>query len=173
MPEPRSLKYLAAKQLKKSNPNQFFKFHNNIVLSKEIQEQFVEPAVEEIIKKQEHLFERKILARQEQVEDCSGDMAQSRCFSKMTASMGMIVTAGIHLGIYYMLQASDVSQSTQTTFLLTIPVTAIAGMCGGVFLVEKIASCLAHCCIPRVSNNITVDLNEIADEGHLKAAFQV
>ncbi|WP_133141146.1 hypothetical protein [Legionella spiritensis] len=168
------MKYLAAKQLKKSNPNQFFKFHNNIVLDKEIQEQFVEPAVAQIIKKQEHLFERKVLARQEQVEDCSGNLAQNRCFSKTTASMGLVVTAGIHLGIYFILKASNVSQSTQSTFLLTMPLTAIAGICGGVFMVRQIASCLAHCCIPGVSNNITVDLNEIADEENLlKAAFQV
>lgn len=161
MPEIPSLQKLAAEALSKSkNPNHFFRLYNT-PMPDEIIKTYVLPLVNKQIEKQTAAYFDKVENRQKKIEDRSITLSQNTCFVKTAGCTGSMLMSGLHVGIYFILQAAGVDASTQIIWLTTIPVSFIVGTCGGMFLSPYLAKALARCVTPSISGKITINLEEL------------
>lgn len=151
---------LAAEAIKKTNPHLFFTLYKNKTLSHEIENKYVNPPVQELVKQHEQIYLTNVEERNENVKYCSSRIEADCCFKKCASLTMMALGSGIHLGIYFILRSSGVPYSTTLTYLATLPVTLCVTACFSPCAAILLAKGIAHCVTPDVPEE-TVDLNEI------------
>ncbi|AWN73653.1 hypothetical protein LEAN103870_10260 [Legionella anisa] len=151
---------LTAEVIKKTNPHLFFTLYKNKVLPSQIEDEYVNPPIQALVKKHEHIYLANVKERKEVVNDRSSHIQGNCCF-KNCASLAMTALGGgVHLAVYYILRTAGASDSTTLTFLSCIPATIIVSACFSPCATFLMAKGIAHCITSGVPKE-TVDLNEV------------
>ncbi|CAM2962112.1 Uncharacterised protein [Legionella steigerwaltii] len=165
-PQPRKIPKLitlAAQVINKTNPHLFFTLYNNKTLPHEIENQYVNPPVQKLVKEHEEIYRSNDRKRKRKVDNFSSHLEENNCYRKCASLTMAALGGGIHLSTYYILRASGASSSVTFTFLTTIPATIIVMACFSPCAVHLLAKGIANCVTPRVSNE-EIDLNKkVAD----------
>ncbi|MGM9452087.1 hypothetical protein ACTAZI_02005 [Legionella bozemanae] len=151
---------LTAEVIKKTNPHLFFTLYGNKKLPPQIENEYINPPVQELVKQHEHIYWANVKERKEEVKYRSSRIEVDCCFKKCTSLTMMALGSGVHLGIYYILRASGVPYSTTITYLATLPVTLCVTACFSPCAAFLLAKGIANCITPDVPEE-TVDLYEV------------
>lgn len=154
-----SLKSLAADTLQKTNPTLFFRIPAQ-GMPPEITTQYIEPAIDRLVAQATEEYLEKEAIRQDRVEQCTSALTSNDCFPKVASCTTSTIASGVHVAIYFILQAAEVNPSTRITFLCTVPVTWFVSACAGMCLTRPLARGLANLFTPANPSKITIDLGE-------------
>ncbi|KTD42135.1 hypothetical protein [Legionella parisiensis] len=151
---------LTAEVIKKTNPHLFFTLYGNKELPPQIENEYVNPPVQELVKQHEHIYLANVKERKDEIKYRSARIETDYCFKKCAGLMMLALGSGVHLGIYYILRSSGVPYSTTITFLATLPATVCVTACFSPCAAILLAKGIARCITPGVPEE-TVDLTEI------------
>ncbi|HHT0592764.1 TPA: hypothetical protein ACTXXA_002001 [Legionella anisa] len=154
---------LAAEVIKKTNPHLFFTLYKNKVLPSQIEDEYVNPPIQALVKKHEHIYLANVKERKEVVNDRSSHIQGNCCFKNCTSLAMTALGGGVHLAAYYILRTAGASDSTTLTFLSCIPVTIIVTACFSPCATFLLAKGIAYSITPRVPNE-KVDLTEVVED---------
>ncbi|QDP72937.1 hypothetical protein FOG18_10375 [Legionella israelensis] len=165
-----SLQMLAAKKIKETNPNLFFKLPPQFLNSPEffcseevaaIVRQFLNSKLQGKINEETQKYEEKMEARKENVDDCE-DIFRREPYIKFSGCMTSMLLTGLHVGLYFILKNTiQLSDEVVMGWLATVPVSTLVGACLGICCAPKIGRSLGHCLYPSASNNITIEMEEL------------
>ncbi|MCE0723005.1 MULTISPECIES: hypothetical protein [Legionella] len=154
---------LTAEVIKKTNPHLFFTLYKNKDLPSQIEDQYVNPSIQTLVKEHENIYFANAKERKEVVNDRSFRI-ETNCFFKNGTGLAMTaVGSGIHLGIYYILRSAGASYSTTVTFLACIPVTIIVTACFSPCATILLAKGIARGITPSVPNE-EIDLTDVVHD---------
>ncbi|MDI9819376.1 MULTISPECIES: hypothetical protein [unclassified Legionella] len=157
-----SLKQLAAKELKKSDPLQLFRLFNYKEKYFEIYQNYIQPMFDRAREKQTNDYKAEVQKRNRKVSDCKNDLNSNHCFPKTSGLVSSVFLTLLYLGIYFLLKTNGMMDvSTQVTWIAITPVIFIVGTCLGFCCSPLLAIFLANCCTPTVSKPKEIDLEEV------------
>ncbi|WP_454785231.1 hypothetical protein [Legionella sp. WA2024007413] len=151
---------LAAQKIEKTNPHLFFTLYNNKKLPPDLESQYITPLVQKLVSQHKDIYLANVKERDEMIMERSSNINENCCYRKCAILAAMALGAGVHLGIYYILRASEVPYSTSLTFLTTLPATVIVTGCFSPCASILVSKLIAHCSIPNVPDEV-VDLTEV------------
>ncbi|QBR83964.1 hypothetical protein E3983_06135 [Legionella israelensis] len=165
-----SLQVLAAKKIKETNPNLFFKLPPQFLNSPEffcsgevaaIVRQFLNSKLQGKINEETQKYEEKMKARKENIDDCE-DAFRREPYAKFSGCMTSMLLTGLHVGLYFILKnTAELSNEAEVGWLVSIPASMLVGACLGICCAPKIGRSLGHCLYPSASNNITIEMEEL------------
>ncbi len=154
---------LAAEVIKKTNPHLFFTLYENKKLHLEIENQYVNPSIQELVNQREKIYLAKVKERKETVNERSASIEENTCYRQCTGLVMMALGSGVHLSIYYILRASGIPYSTTLNFLAAIPATVVVATCFSPCASVLLAKGIARCVTQGVPHEV-VDLTEVVTD---------
>lgn len=154
---------LTAQAINKTNPNLFFTLYQNKKLPPEIEDQYINPPVQKLVKEHEEIYKSNVKHRKEDVGYCASRLDKDTCYRKCVGLTMAALGSGVHLSVYYILRASGASSSATITFLATIPATICVLTCFSPCAAHLLSKGIANCVIPGVPNE-EIDLNDKVDD---------
>ncbi|PWY57022.1 hypothetical protein DGG96_01160 [Legionella qingyii] len=154
---------LAAKEIEKSNPHLFFTLYKNTTLPLDLENQYINPLVQDLVNKHGKIYLANIKKRKKLIDERSSAIEEDCCYKKAITLAMVALGTGVHFGIYFILRASGVPHSTTLTFLATIPVTVIVMGCFSPCASILLSKLIARGTVPDIPSEV-VDLTEVVED---------